>query len=90
MFYTAQGGERDPQQMCWLWMLNVMKCLVIYGGDSAFVVGEVVKFLGAMRQRIYNILSVPSLLANKQINALNYGYMEELEVTLGLLSVLLL
>lgn len=67
-----------------------MKCLVIYGGESGFVVGEVVRFANTMRDRIVAILAVPALLGGGKVTVLNYGYMEELEAVLGLIEALVL
>jgi hypothetical protein len=69
--------------MCWLWILNVVRCMLTYAADSGFVVAEAVRFVGVMRARVFNILSVPGLMVGKQIATLSYGYLEELEVVLG-------
>jgi hypothetical protein len=74
--------------MCWVWTLHVLKCLVVYGDSKGYVVNEVMKFVSFYRQRIFTLISVPSVLASKQISTLSYAFMDELETTLQLLQVL--
>jgi hypothetical protein len=84
IFYSIDG-ERHPEQMCWLWTLHILKCLVIYGDSKGYVVNEIMKFVSLYRQRIFSIISVPSVLVSKQISTLSYAFLEELETTLQLL-----
>lgn len=86
-FYTPEG-ERNHEQMCWVWTLQVMKCLVVYSDNKGYVVNDVIKIVELYRQRMYTILSFPALLSSKQLNTLGYAFMDELEATLSLFQVL--
>lgn len=37
--------ERSPEQMCWVWTLEVMKCLLLYSDNKGYVVTEVLKLV---------------------------------------------
>lgn len=44
VFYTPDN-ERNPQNLCWIWTLQVMKCLVVYGDSKGYVINEVLKLV---------------------------------------------
>ena len=62
--------------MCWLWTLQIMKCLVIYSDKKGYVINEVLKLIECYKSRIFAILSVPALLFGKQVNTLNYAFID--------------